>query len=65
MPNVSRNSINLSVKNASAYVNSIKAGERTLAFYLGSVDTLDVSKMSDDDFAKLSQKDLNYLLNRE
>ena len=29
------------------------------------LDTLDVSKMSDDDFAKLSQKDLNYLLNRE
>ena len=47
MPNVSRNSINLSVKNATEYVNSIKAGERTLAFYLGSVDTPSISTNSE------------------
>lgn len=47
MPNVSRNSVNLSVKNANEYVNSIKQGTRTLAFYLGSIDSSSVSTNSE------------------
>lgn len=39
MPTVSSNSINLSVKNASTYVDSIKNQERILSFFLGGVTT--------------------------
>jgi len=37
MPTISSNSINLSVKNASTYVSSIKNEERILSFFLGGI----------------------------
>jgi len=39
MPSVSTGSINLSVKNASEFVNTVKSGARILSFYLGSIDS--------------------------
>jgi hypothetical protein len=39
MPSISTSSINLSVKNASEFVNTVKSGSRILSFYLGSIDS--------------------------
>lgn len=48
MTTVSPSSINLSVKNATDFINSIKTGERILSFYLGSIDTSSVSSNSEE-----------------
>lgn len=48
MPTVSTNSTNLSTKNASSFVNSIKNEDRILSFYLGSIESSNDKAFSDD-----------------